>query len=222
MSDYFFFVIFPYLSLVIAISVGVYRYFNDRFSFSSLSSQFLENKQLFWGSIPWHYGIVIILIAHLIATLFPGFWRNLLGESMRLLVIESSGIAITIAVTIGIIMLLLRRSINPRARVVTSLFDWILLIALLFQVILGLYIAVHYRWGGLWYLQTATPWLLSLFKLNPDISPVVRLPLAVKLHFLNGFVLILLFPFTRLVHIFTIPLGYIWKPYQLVIWNKSR
>nr|BAL54610.1 nitrate reductase 1, gamma subunit [uncultured prokaryote] len=220
MGDYIAFIIFPYFSLFIAISIGIYRYFNDRFSFSSLSSQFLENKQLFWGSIPWHYGIILILISHLLATLFPGLWRRFLGEQMRLFLIEITGMAIASAVAVGILILIIRRIINPRARVVTSLFDWILLFDLLLQVILGLYIASHYRWGGLWYLQTATPWLVSLLTLNPDISAVVQLPLAVKLHFINGFLVILLFPFTRLVHIFTIPIGYLWKPYQLVIWNK--
>ncbi len=222
MSDYALFIVFPYLSILIAVSVGVYRYFSDRFSFSALSSQFLENKQLFWGSIPWHYGIILILISHLIATLFPGLWQGILGENVRLYIIEITGMALALAVAIGILILIIRRILNPRAKVVTSTFDWILLICLLLQVILGIYIAVRYRWGGLWYLHTATPWLISLFKLNPDISTVIHLPLAIKLHFLNGFLAILLFPFTRLVHIFTIPIGYLWKPYQLVIWNRIK
>jgi nitrate reductase gamma subunit len=222
MSNYILFVVFPYLAFFIAVAVGLYRYFTDRFSYSSFSSQFLENRQLFWGSVPWHYGIVMILLAHVIAAFFPGFWQNLLGEAGRLYLLEITGIVLGIMVIIGLVLLILRRVANSRLFAVTSTLDWVLLLDLLFQVVLGVYIAITYRWGGLWYLHTAVPWLASLVKLNPDISTIVPLPLIVKLHYFNAFVVIGLFPFTRLVHIFTLPLGYLWKPYQRVIWNRAQ
>lgn len=222
MSNYILFVVFPYLAFVLAVSAGLYRYFTDRFSYSSFSSQFLENRQLFWGSVPWHYGIILILLAHVIAAVFPSFWQNFLGESGRLYFLEISGIVLGIMVIIGIILLIVRRITNSRVFAVTSILDWILIADLLFQVVLGVYIAITYRWGGLWYLHTAVPWLASLVKLNPDISTIASLPLAIKLHYFNAFVVIGLFPFTRLVHIFTVPLGYLWKPYQLVIWNRNQ
>lgn len=222
MTNYILYVVFPYLAFFIAVAIGLYRYFTDRFSYSSLSSQFLENRQLFWGSVPWHYGIIMILLAHIIAAIFPSFWQNLLGDTGRLYFLEITGIALGITVIIGLLILILRRITNPRVFAVTSILDWLLLADLLFQVVLGVYIAVSYRWGGLWYLNTAVPWLASLVKLNPDISTITPLPLAVKLHFLNAFVVIGLFPFTRLVHIFTVPPGYLWKPYQRVVWNRSQ
>jgi len=77
MTDYIFFAVFPYVALAVAVGGGVYRYANAQFSFSSLSSQFLENRALFWGSVAWHYGIVLILLAHLAALLFPGSWGRL-------------------------------------------------------------------------------------------------------------------------------------------------
>ncbi len=222
MSNYITFIVFPYLSFFIAVSVGLYRYFTDRFSYSSFSSQFLENRQIFWGSVPWHYGIILILLAHVIAAVFPSFWQKLLGDTGRLYFLEITGIVLGIMVIAGLTILILRRFTNPRVFVVTSPLDWILLADLLLQVVLGVYIAIVYRWGGLWYLHTAVPWLSSLVRLNPDISTITPLPLAVKLHFFNAFVVIALFPFTRLVHIFTVPLGYIWKPYQLVVWNRTQ
>lgn len=221
MSNYITFVVFPYLTFFIALSVGLYRYWTDRFSYSSLSSQFLENRQLFWGSVPWHYGIIIILLAHIIAAVFPGFWQSLLGNAGRLYFLEITGIVLGLMVILGLVLLIFRRIVNPRVTAVTTVLDWVLLTDLLFQVILGVYIAIVYRWGGGWYGHTAVPWLTSLVKLNPDISTIMPLPLIVKLHFFNAFVVIGLFPFTRLVHIFTVPLGYLWKPYQLVVWNKS-
>lgn len=222
MSNYILYVVFPYLTFFIALSVGLYRYWSDRFSYSSLSSQFLENRQLFWGSVPWHYGTIIILLAHIIAAVFPGFWQNMLGNTGRLYFLEITGIVLGLMVILGLLLLIFRRIVNPRIIALTTVLDWILLLDLLFQVVLGVYIAILYRWGGVWYLHTAVPWLISLVKLNPDISTITLLPLVVKLHFLNAFVVIGLFPFTRLVHIFTIPLGYLWKPYQLVVWNKTQ
>lgn len=222
MSNYILFAVFPYIAFFTAVVVGLYRYFTDRFSYSSFSSQFLENRQLFWGSVPWHYGIILILSAHVLAAIFPSFWQNLLGTTGRLYFMEITGIVLGIMVILGIALLIVRRIANPRVFAVTSILDWILLADLLFQVILGVYIAIAYRWGGLWYLHTAVPWLSSLVKLNPDISTIIPLPLIVKLHYFNAFVIIGLFPFTRLVHIFTIPPGYLWKPYQLVVWNRTQ
>jgi nitrate reductase gamma subunit len=100
--------------------------------------------------------------------------------------------------------------------------DWILLVDLLLQVAAGLYIALFMRWGSLWYEYIATPWLASLSSLSPRIDFVTPLPWIVRFHMVNAFVLIGLFPFTRLVHIFTVPLSYLWRPYQVAIWYKSR
>jgi len=222
MNNYILFVVFPYLSFFIALTVGLYRYFQDRFSYSSFSSQFLENKKLFWGSIPWHYGIILVLFGHLFATLFPSLWQTLLGNEKRIYFIEITGMVLGISSGIGILILIFRRFNEARIFAITTLFDWALFFDLLIQVFLGVYIAITYRWGGLWYIHTATPWLKSLFFLNPDISYISPLPLLVKLHFFNAFILIALFPFTRLVHIFTIPLGYLWKPYQLFIWHRKN
>jgi nitrate reductase gamma subunit len=72
MSDIVLFAAFPYVAVVLAVFGGVYRYRINRFSYSTLSSQLLENRTLFWGSVPWHYGIVIVLLAHLVGFLVPG------------------------------------------------------------------------------------------------------------------------------------------------------
>lgn len=217
----FLFKVFPYIAFFIAIFVGFYRYFQNRFSYSSLSSQFIEKRVLFWGSVPFHYGIIIILSAHIIAALFPALWSRLLGNPLRLYFLEVTGYALGIFTIFGICTIILRRFLNPSVRSVTSIFDWFLLLALLFQVFTGTYIAITYRWGGLWYLHTAVPWLESLVKLKPDISTIENLPALARIHFFSAFLIIGLFPFTRLVHIFTVPLGYLWRPYQLVIWNAS-
>ncbi len=219
--DAFLFIAFPYLAVVLAIGVGIYRHRTRRYTFSSLASQLLENRKLFWGSVPWHYGITIILLAHLFAALFPGVAGWILGERYRLLVLELTGIGLALLALFGLIVLIIRRlPTKSLVRAVTTNLDGLLLAVLLLQVVTGLGIALFDRWGSVWYLHTAVPWFWSLATLRPDMSTVVFLPAFVKLHFVTGFVLILMFPFSRLVHLVMFPIYYLWRPYQVVIWNR--
>ncbi len=220
MSDLVLFVAFPYLAVALALLGGLYRYYNDRFSYSSQSSQFLENRLEFWGSVPWHYGIILILIAHLLALVFPGAWAALIAAPIRLYVLEVTGYALAVITVLGLSLLIVRRLSNSRMLAVTTIMDWILLAALLAQVVMGLWIALLYRWGSEWYLHTAVPWLVSLALFNPKIEYVSALPWIVRLHMLGAFTIIALFPFTRLVHLISVPLSYLWRPYQVVIWNR--
>jgi nitrate reductase gamma subunit len=216
------FVVLPYVAIILAVGVGLHRYRSRRYTYSSLSSQLLENRKLFWGSVPWHYGITLILLAHLLAWLFPGAALALLGHGVRLFIAEVIGLALALFTAFGLVVLIIRRlPTDSRARAVTSGMDWVLLFFLLVQVLTGIAVAFFDRWGSLWFLSTAVPWLWSLLLLRPDISRVMALPFLIQFHLVWGFLLILLFPFSRLVHIFTIPLEYLWRPYQVVIWYKE-
>lgn len=217
----FWFIAFPYLALVLAIGVGIYRKLAKAYSYSSLSSQLLENRKLFWGSVPWHYGITLILLAHLFAGLFPGAAGFILGGRIRLMVLELTGMSLAIFALFGLIVLIVRRMpMKSLSRQVTSYMDGILLACLLVQVVTGLLIAIFDRWGSLWYLKTAVPWFWSLAALHPSMATVENLPGFVQVHFVLGFGIILLFPFTRLVHLVMFPGQYLKRPYQVVIWNR--
>ena len=220
MLDTVLFAAFPYVAVVLAVVGGIVRYYGDRFSFSSHSSQFLENRVLFWGSVSWHYGIIVVLLAHIGALAFSGTWGDVVANPTRLYTLEVIGIALGLAALIGLTALSLRRVLNARATVVTAKSDWVLLAVLLAQVFLGMWVALGYRWWSDWYVHTAAPWMHSLFKLQPDVTTVTVLPWVVKAHMLGGFVLLAMFPFTRLVHIVTYPLSYLWRPYQVVVWNR--
>lgn len=216
----FLFSVLPYVALAIAVAGGVYRYYGDRFTYSSLSSQLLENYTLFWGSVLWHYGIVLVLLAHLFAGLFPWLSGRLLSHPPLRFLLELAGLCLAFLAVFGISLLIVRRLSDPRVRRVTSVMDWVLLALLFFQVAGGIFIALSYRWGSLWYLYTAVPWFWSLVCFDPKFASLLPLPFFVKLHMINGFVIIGIFPFTRLVHIFTVPITYLWRPYQVVIWNR--
>jgi nitrate reductase gamma subunit len=222
MSDTFLWGVYPYVAVAIFVCGSLYRYFHDRFSFSSQSSQFLENKLQFWGSTMWHYGIILILIPHTLAFWFPTAWAALIADQTRLYVLEVTGLALAVMAVCGMAILIFRRLSNARANSVTSPMDWVLLAALGFQVVMGFWIAFFYRWGSEWYLHTSVPWLQSLAAFNPQIQYVTAMPIPVKLHMLNAFLLLALVPFTRLVHVMALPLPYLFRPYQVVIWNHQR
>jgi nitrate reductase gamma subunit len=216
----FLFAVIPYLAAGIAVIGGIWRYRFDRFSYSSQSSQFLENRTLFWGSVAWHYGILFVLAAHVLALMFWDPWGIMIADPNRLYAFEIVGLALSIMAIAGLGMLLARRLFRSKVRSVTTGMDWVLLVLLLGQMGLGVWIALGYRWGSDWYLHTIVPWLHSLFRLSPDVAYVVNLPDVVKAHAVLGFFLIALFPFTRLVHVVTYPITYLWRPYQVYVWNR--
>lgn len=222
MIDMILFGVFPYVAVALAVAVGFYRYYFDRYSYSSQSSQFLESRALFWGSVPWHYAILLVLVAHLLAFLFPTAWGTLLGAPGRLYLLEVSGMVLGVVTIIAMLVLIFRRAANHRVSAVTTTVDWFLLVALLVQVVTGVYIAISMRWGGFWYVHTVSPWLWSLVSFSPKIEFLASMPFIVKLHATNAFFLVALFPFSRLVHVISIPLAFIARPYQLVIWYRQR
>jgi nitrate reductase gamma subunit len=212
--------VLPYLAIILGVVVTFMRYFSDRFSYSSLSSQFLENRQLFWGSVPWHYGILFILTGHLVGFLIPRTVLAWNSVPVRLYILEGTALAFGLLTLWGAVVLVIRRAVTARIRAVTSTMDVVLLLALLAQVVAGVGIAVSHRWGSSWYAGFAVPYLWSILRLSPDIALVANLPFMVQFHIVGAFVIVALLPFTRLVHLLSLPYSYVWRPYQVVIWNR--
>jgi len=122
---------------------------------------------------------------------------------------------------VGLSAAILRRFNVSKLRVVTSPVDWALLALLMVQVASGVAIALFHPWGSSWFAATATPYFWSLLTLNPDIAYVTPMPWLVKLHIVNAYLLILLFPFTRLVHVLVVPNPYLWRKPQVVRWHRK-
>ncbi len=214
------FLIFPYISIFIFVTVTVYRSIYRPFTISSLSSQLLERRKLYWGSISFHWGIVIILLGHLLALLLPGslvLWNS---APLRLYLLELTGAALGIWSLAGLAILLWRRLSSKRIRVITSPMDLVVLVLLLLSVITGLITATVYRFGSYWFTSVFTPYLWSILTLQPQPQIVAPLPWVIQLHVFNFFVLLALTPFSRLIHILTYPLGYLLRPWQIVVWNR--
>ena len=219
--DTVFFVILPYISLAIFVAVGLYRKIYRPFTGSSISSQLLERKKLYWGSIPFHYGIVIVLLGHLLALLLPGGLRLWNAVPIRLYLLEATGLALGLWALVGLVILLWRRLGEKRVQVVTTPMDLVILVLLLISVITGVLTASVYRFGSSWFTVVFTPYLWSVLTLQPQVSLVAPLPWVIKLHVINSFLLAAGFPFSRLIHLVTYPVGYLVRPWQIVVSNRK-
>jgi nitrate reductase gamma subunit len=212
----------PYGAVVLFVVGSIYRYRATKHTYSSLSSQFIEGNQLFWGSMPFHWGILVLFIGHFIAFLIPDTLLAFNSHPLRLLVFEISGFMFALIVLVGILTLFVRRVTNPRLQVVTTRMDLVLEILLIIEIVIGITVALSLRWGAAWFPAVISPYLHSLMVLQPDITAVASLPGILKLHMTVAFLIIMLFPFTRLVHFLVIPLHYIKRPYQRVMWSWDR
>lgn len=219
--DTIFFVILPYIAFTLAIGIVIYRSIYRPFTVSSLSSQLLERKNLYWGSISFHYGIILVLLGHLLALSLPQGLLLWNAVPIRLYLLELTGLALGVWALVGLCILLWRRYRDKQVRAVSTPMDWIVLVLLVVSTLTGVLVATLYRFGSSWFTVIFTPYLLSVFTFQPKVNLVTPLPWLIKLHVINFFILVAVFPFSRLVHIFTYPLGYLIRPWQIVIWNRK-
>ena len=220
MND-FFFGIYPYIALTVLIVGSVARYETDPFTSKSSSSQLLRRKQLVIGSVLFHVGILVIFFGHLIGLLTPLSLFHALGVSdgfKQTLAVAAGGIAGIMAL-VGGGMLFHRRWTDPRIRATSSFADIAILALLLVQLVLGLatiLISLQHLDGA--EMVKFMAWAQGIVTFQPgaadhiaDVAPIF------KLHLFLGLTIFLVFPFTRLVHMLSAPVRYIWRPgYQVV------
>lgn len=217
------FIVLPYAALAVFLVGSIYRYKNRGFSVSSISSQFLEGRKLFFGSQPFHWGLFFLFFGHLIAFLFPRSVVMWNGEPVRLLILEVAAFAFGLSAFIGLVLLISRRLTTRRVQMVTSKMDVVVFLILLTQIISGLLVAYHSRWGSSWFAAFLSPYLRSIFVFDPQIDAISSVnSLSLKVHVVSAFVLIGFIPFTRFIHFLVYPVDYLWRSYQQVIWNWPR
>ena len=203
MNGLFFFIVLPYVAIFSLLLGSIYRYRYHGFQVSSLSSQFLESKQLSWGSRPFHWGIITLFFGHLIGFLTPRAVIAWNGVPIRLYILEVTALAFGLMTLIGLTLLIIRRIQVKRLHI-------------------GLYTAYFFRWGSSWFAMVLTPYLWSIFTFSPDTAAVVALPIMVKIHIISAYVLIGMIPFTRFIHFLVYPFTYYWRSPQVVMWNYRR
>jgi nitrate reductase gamma subunit len=211
--------VLPYVC-VAAFAIGMVRRFRViRDTVTTGSSQLLEGRLQFWGSVSWHYAILLVLALHLCAILAPGHVTAVLGAPARLLAVEVTGLALGVTAFVGLSLLVVRRF---SLRGETTWLDWLVMALLLVQVATGAYTSATMRWGYAWFGHVATPWLGSLLRLSPQVDRIAVMPHAFHVHAMGAFLLLALVPYTRLAHALVAPIEYLWRLPQVVIWRRPR
>ncbi len=216
--DLMLFVVLPYAAIVVCAVATVERYRRHSFSCTSQSSQFLENRLHFWALVPFHAGILIVAAGHLVAFLLP---RGVLAWNavpMRWYVVETATLAAGVLALGGFGLIILRRASVVAVRLGTSRLDWVVYALLLAQLATGVGLAMRYPWGSSWFAAAAAPYLWSLARLQPDVTLVAAMPLLVRAHIVGAWLLLAVFPFSRLVHILVVPNPYLWRAPQVIRW----
>lgn len=213
--------IYPYIALATLALGSVFRYDREPYTWRSGSSQLLRRKQLMWGSVLFHAGVLVIFFGHLGGLLTPIAVFDALGiphEAKQILAIVVGGVAGVLAFA-GATLLLHRRLTDPRIRATSSFSDIMILVLLWLQLSLGLGtipVSLNHLDGH--EMVKFMNWAQGIFTFRSGASDYVRDASPVfKLHLMLGMTILLLFPFTRLVHMLSAPVRYLWRPgYQVV------
>ena len=218
----FFFGIYPYICLVVFLVGSLVRFDREQYTWKSDSSQLLRRGQLRWGSNLFHIGILGIFLGHLFGLLTPlSVWHALGVEAgaKQMLAIVAGGVA-GVMCLVGLILLIHRRLTETRIRATTRPMDLAILYLLLVQLLLGLFsitVSVRHLDGG--EMIKLMLWAQHVVTLRGDAASfVVDVATVFKLHLVLGMTIFLVFPFSRLVHVWSgfATLGYITRAYQLV------
>lgn len=217
----FLFGIYPYIALVVLFVGSIARYETVPFTWKSSSSQLLRRKQLIMGSVLFHVGVLVIFFGHLIGLLTPLSLFHALGvsnEFKQTLAVVAGGIAGVMAL-IGGGMLFHRRWSDPRIRATSSFADIAILALLMAQLVLGLgtiIISIRHLDGG--EMVKFMTWAQGIFTFQAGAADnIADVAFIFKLHLFLGLTIFIVFPFTRLVHMLSVPVRYLWRPgYQVV------
>jgi len=213
--------IYPYIALSVLAIGSVIRYDREPYSWRAGSSQLLRRKQLVLGSVLFHLGVLVIFFGHLVGLLTPIALFDMLGIShgaKQLLAIIAGGVAGVFAL-IGASLLLHRRLFDARIRATTSFADLAILLLLYAQLLLGLgTIAVSMNHLDGHEMVTFMSWAQGIFTFQGDAAQnIAHAHWLFKMHIFLGLTIFLVFPFTRLVHMFSAPFRYVFRTgYQVV------
>lgn len=215
------FVVLPYAAVLLFTLGSIERYRRHQYSVTSQSSQFFESRRHFWALMPFHLGLLVVLAAHLVWLLAPGPVARWNAQPARLYAVEIVVLAFGLTALAGYVAVGLRRAADARLRLVTTGADWMVYALLLTQIALGIVVAVRYPWGSGWFVSIAAPYLWSLVRLSPDITAIAALPHLVMAHVVVAWLLLAVFPFSRLVHVLSVPNPYLWRRPQVVRWRRG-
>ncbi len=228
MTEYyysFFFGIYPYICLAVLAIGTLIRYEREQYSWRASSSQLLADKGLRVGNILFHIGIIIIFFGHLVGLLTPHFIYEyfITAEQKQMLAIIVGGVAGVVGF-IGLTILVYRRLFVARIRMTSSISDILVIVIFWVQITLGLLtIPFSLAHHDATIMLNLSEWAQHILTFRSGASNyIVGVDWVFQVHLILGLTIFLLFPFTRLVHMLSIPIKYIGRPYQVVRSRKAR
>jgi len=217
----FLFGLYPYIALTVFLLGSLIRFDRDQYTWKSDSSQLLRAGQLRWGSNLFHFGILFLFLGHLFGQLTPHWLYEpfISAPQKQFVAIVAGGVAGAICF-VGLTLLLHRRIFDPRIRLTSHRTDLAILIVLWVQLVIGL-VTLPYSWG---HREEATTmivlanYLQGIATFRPDAAMLAGISWPYLVHMLLGMTIFLLFPFSRLVHVWSgfASVAYLFRPYQVV------
>ncbi len=216
--DFLLWGVLPYLVALALVAGLVWRYRYDQFGWTTRSSQLYESRLLRIASPLFHFGLLVVLGGHLLGLLVPKAWTDLvISQETYHLIALTAGTLAGVATLVGIAMLIYRRRTTGPVFLATTRNDKLMYVVLTAAIVLGLLATLtggHQPTGEEHnYRETVSIWFRSLLVLQPDVSAMAAATWQFKVHILVGLALFALVPFSRLVHAFTAPLHYLFRPY---------
>ncbi len=214
--DVFLWVVLPYVCLAIFIVGHWWRYRYDKFGWTTRSSQLYESRLLRWGSPLFHFGILFVVGGHIIGLIIPKSWTAAIGitnEMYHWLAVGIGAVA-GVCTVVGLAILIYRRRMVGPVFSATTTNDKVMYVFLAATIFLGMSNTVvgniigHYD-----YREELAVWFRQIFYFQPHPELMVDAPFTFKAHAIVAFLLFAIWPFTRLVHVFSAPVGYLWRPY---------
>ncbi|MFB4279882.1 respiratory nitrate reductase subunit gamma [Nonomuraea sp. MTCD27] len=219
-------VVIPYIALTVFVVGHVWRWRADQFGWTTRTTQVLESRLLRLGSPLFHLGVFAAIGGHVIGLLVPKSWTEAVGvdEHLYHLVSVSAGTVAGVMVVAGLVLLLARRLATPRVRRTTTRMDKALFTVMAVVIALGMAGTVgrNLLGGGYDYRDTIAVWFRGVLTFRPDPDLMADVPLVYQLHALVAWVFVGMWPFTRLVHVWSAPIAYLWRPYVVYRRRTAR
>lgn len=217
--DLFLYAILPYAAIVLFVAGHIWRYRSDQFGWTTRATQLLERRWLAWGSNLFHYGALGAIGGHVLGMLIPEWLTEAIGipEPVYHVISAYPGTAAGFICLAGLVILLVRRAYFARVRRTTRPTD--LAVYLLLAIVIGLGIGETFFVNAVGptydYRPSVGVWFRSLFFLHPQVQLMADAPLIYQVHATSAWFLYALWPFSRLVHAWSLPFQYLGRPYVL-------
>lgn len=210
--------VLPYVMVVVLVGGTIWRYRYDQFGWTTRSSQLYESRLLRIGSPLFHFGLVFVIAGHFFGLVIPKSWTDAVGLPQHIYHLNAlivGGLA-GFCTLVGLLILVYRRRTQGPVFMATTKNDKLMYVVLVAAIVLGLWTTVAGVWGNGEahnYRESVAPWFRSLFIFQPDVASMAAAPFSFQVHTLVGMLLFMIWPFTRLVHAFTAPFHYLFRPY---------